>query len=463
MGNWPEEHVRQVIRAVVFRDGTIPSYGNGDSSTDMLPPPSRCDSSGQSDTTLSQHHLSSPPFEKKPRLDAGINNGSKPDMFTNGGLFPRENSRSVSPPSNMNRHQRTESFSPHNNVPGNSVMNHLEGISLATQLQQMYRQQLAAASQILVANKMAANAAMANCEGGNDLTSAALTAAAMSNILALDPAFKALMNENDDREEKFADADDSNNEYNDTDSTYGDDKATENLEDTFKNKTNGGVSPPRIQLGKSSNNNKPLRLQEKRDSDSNNATENEKNCKTNKEGLVNQDLLSSMKDPLDNETTEPSLALSFGSNVGNIRMSDNGSSHNEDATNLNDMNTDASVKHFLKKGKVNGQESFSTEDFVETNNDCVLKETSSLPAKLNNSDASKAELNTSLETNEMSPIPGTSGKSDSWRHFLPADDEDNEEEGNIESKDNKKSDVSNNQYGEIQFESNASANFQEVQ
>ena len=24
LGNWPEEHVRLVIRAVVFRDGTIP-------------------------------------------------------------------------------------------------------------------------------------------------------------------------------------------------------------------------------------------------------------------------------------------------------------------------------------------------------------------------------------------------------------------------------------------------------
>ena len=26
LGNWPDEHVRQVIRAVVFRDGTVPSY-----------------------------------------------------------------------------------------------------------------------------------------------------------------------------------------------------------------------------------------------------------------------------------------------------------------------------------------------------------------------------------------------------------------------------------------------------
>jgi len=28
LGNWPDEHVRQVIRAVVFRDGTIPSYNH---------------------------------------------------------------------------------------------------------------------------------------------------------------------------------------------------------------------------------------------------------------------------------------------------------------------------------------------------------------------------------------------------------------------------------------------------
>ena len=466
MGNWPEEHVRQVIRAVVFRDGTIPSYGNGDSSTDMLPPPPRCDSSGQSDTTLSQHHLSSPPFEKKPRLDAGMNNDSKPDMFTNGGLFPRETSRSVSPPSNMNRHQRNGSFSLHNNVPGNSVINHLEGISLASQLQQMYRQQLAAASQILVANKMAANAAMANCEGGSDLTSAAITAAAMSNILALDPAFKALMNENDDREDKFADADDSNNEYNETDSTYGDDKGDETLEETFRNKMNGGVSPPRIQLGKSSNNHKSLRLQENRDSDipiSNNATENENPCKTDNEGPVNKDFLSSMDDPIDNEPTEPSFALTFGSNVGNIKRIDNGSPHKEDVTNPCDISSDASVRHFLKKDKVNGQDFFSTENFGEPNNACVLEETSSLPAKYNNSESSKAALNPSSETNQRSPIPGTSGKSDCWRHFHPADDEGKEEEGTMETRDNKKSDVSKNQYGEMQLENNASANFQEVQ
>ena len=28
LGNWPDEHVRQVIRAVVFRDGTIPTYNH---------------------------------------------------------------------------------------------------------------------------------------------------------------------------------------------------------------------------------------------------------------------------------------------------------------------------------------------------------------------------------------------------------------------------------------------------
>lgn len=28
LGNWPDDHVRQVIRAVVFRDGTIPSYSH---------------------------------------------------------------------------------------------------------------------------------------------------------------------------------------------------------------------------------------------------------------------------------------------------------------------------------------------------------------------------------------------------------------------------------------------------
>lgn len=33
LGNWPDEHVRQVIRAVVFRDGTIPSYSHATSSS----------------------------------------------------------------------------------------------------------------------------------------------------------------------------------------------------------------------------------------------------------------------------------------------------------------------------------------------------------------------------------------------------------------------------------------------
>ena len=34
LGNWPDEHVRQVIRAVVFRDGTIPTYNHANN----LPP-----------------------------------------------------------------------------------------------------------------------------------------------------------------------------------------------------------------------------------------------------------------------------------------------------------------------------------------------------------------------------------------------------------------------------------------
>ena len=45
LGNWPDEHVRQVIRSVVFRDGTIPSYNHATSFPQ--PPPS---SSGMPDS-----------------------------------------------------------------------------------------------------------------------------------------------------------------------------------------------------------------------------------------------------------------------------------------------------------------------------------------------------------------------------------------------------------------------------
>ena len=58
----------------------------------------------------------------------------------------------------------------------------------------------AAATQILAANKMAANATMENNDNGRDMNSNAFTAAAMSNLFALDPAFKAFLNENDCRD-----------------------------------------------------------------------------------------------------------------------------------------------------------------------------------------------------------------------------------------------------------------------
>ena len=44
LGNWPDEHVRQVIRAVVFRDGTIPTYNHANNppltpTAPLIPPP----------------------------------------------------------------------------------------------------------------------------------------------------------------------------------------------------------------------------------------------------------------------------------------------------------------------------------------------------------------------------------------------------------------------------------------
>ena len=39
LGNWPDEHVRQVIRAVVFRDGTIPTYNHAHAGNIAPTPP----------------------------------------------------------------------------------------------------------------------------------------------------------------------------------------------------------------------------------------------------------------------------------------------------------------------------------------------------------------------------------------------------------------------------------------
>ena len=253
LGNWPEEHVRQVIRAVVFRDGTIPSYGNAEGGAEILPPTV---SNNTSSDQILPPHPPSPSFEKRNVVNNTAANSSKSNMLNLGSLFSRGHSRSVSPPSNMTRQQRSGSFSPDNNESSNPLINHFDGISLATQLQQMYRQQLAAASQILAANKMAANAVMANNERGNDFTSAAFTAAAMQSMLAMDPAFKTFINEHDDVDDKFADADDANvedtsNVDNDVNSPKTDDQDEEDTE--VANNTNGGVSPPRFDQNDSPN------------------------------------------------------------------------------------------------------------------------------------------------------------------------------------------------------------------
>merc|ERR1712098_787502 len=92
-------------------------------------------------------------------------------------------------------------------------------------------------------------------------SSNALAAAAMSNLLALDPAFKAFLNENEDREEKFADADDSPNDLNEENCSFDDDVGNEEGSNT-KESQNGGVSPPRIRLGKSSFFNKSFDAEE---------------------------------------------------------------------------------------------------------------------------------------------------------------------------------------------------------
>ena len=70
LGNWPDEHVRQVIRAVVFRDGTIPTYNHATIPAPQGPP--LMPPNGSSPPALNYGH--SPPRAPPP---TPANNGTR--------------------------------------------------------------------------------------------------------------------------------------------------------------------------------------------------------------------------------------------------------------------------------------------------------------------------------------------------------------------------------------------------
>ena len=455
LGNWPEEHVRQVIRAVVFRDGTIPSYGNSDvNPSDMLPPPSRCDSRGSNEPSSSTHHLSSPSCEKKPRIDLGLGLSSKNERLLSSKLFSRGHSRSVSPPSNLNRHLQNGCYSPENNIPGNNIMSPLEGFSLATHIQQMYRQQLAAASQIFAANKMAANAGIENNEDSRDLNSNALAAAAMSNLLALDPAFKAFLNENEDREEKFADADDSPNDLIEENCSFEDDVG--NVEgDNMKEDQNGGVSPPRIRIGKSLFFDKSFSAEESdnpEDAITSGKASNEE--KRNIQNMVPKSLRGSI---LRQDSSEQASPLIITSKRNGSDEDVNSASSEKNAPHLNDTINESSIESFHKVENINRPTSFCNDKPRKQSISEKPIETSSLPMKCAEEPNHSEEFPNFSETLSISPIPGTSRCSSSWSSFLT---ETKENSGSTENLENE-NEIRNNSYGENP-ESNQPPNYQEV-
>ena len=459
LGNWPEEHVRQVIRAVVFRDGTIPSYGNNDvNPSDMLPPPSRCDSRGSNEPSSSTHHISSPSCEKKPRIDLGLGLSTKNERLLSSKLFSRGHSRSVSPPSNLNRHLQNGCYSPENNIPGNNIMSPLEGFSLATHIQQMYRQQLAAASQIFAANKMAANAAIENNEDSRDLNSNAFAAAAMSNLLALDPAFKAFLSENEDREEKFADADDSANDLNEENCSFEDDVANVEVCNVKENQ-NGGVSPPRIRLSKSSFFNKSFNGEESDNpEDAITSVEATNDEKPNKENMVPQSLGERIWRQDSSEQVSPPIVTSKqnGSNdVENIASSKKNEPH------LNDIINESSMESFHKVENLNRPSLFCNEKPKKQSKSDSPKETSSLPMKCTEEPNYLEEFPNFSQTLSVSPIPGTSRCSDSWTSFLTESKETTGSAENLGNENEIRNTGRNNSYGETP-ESNQPANYQKV-
>ena len=120
LGNWPDEHVRQVIRAVVFRDGTIPSYNHA---ANFAPPAS---SSGGPPLSNGQAASSSP------RPPSTLTTSSPPRAPP---PTPMGQQRSVSPQQPVNKFLDNSLFAAHlktlsehftkNGVTGNGILDSL--------------------------------------------------------------------------------------------------------------------------------------------------------------------------------------------------------------------------------------------------------------------------------------------------------------------------------------------------
>ena len=442
----------------MFRDGTIPSYGNVDLGAEMLPPPSRCESRGQSDNMFATRQGGNPAFVKKNRTDTEIGNTSKLEIPHLDTMLSRMSSQSVSPPSNINGIQRNGRMSTEDNLQGSSPINPFDGMTIANQLQQMYRQQLAAASQILVANKMAANSSMSSSEGSSNLASAAFTAAAMTNLLSLDPAFKAFINDKEDIDEKFADADGADAESQDTDSLSGEDAKAED-------EMNGGISSSVIKFDKTEAKRNPIQSNIRADdilSDRNNTK-----ARQDKNGMDSIQI-SDNNSPL---PIEGSLHIELGQN--------DAPSRDENYRDYEIMN----MKTYIEKEKKNDPRMLESSDkkksFFGTKNDNTLElfsnatsntdpnsifmdKTSIEPSHFITSKSS-IPLNTEKGEYIPSPIPETSTSLRSLNKFLMDDDEENEEECHVDRDDRKQTKNSVNPFNDNVFDSSTSNTFQKVQ
>ena len=437
----------------MFRDGTIPSFGNVDLGAEMLPPPSRCESRGQSDSMFATRQNA---FVKKNRTDTEIGNTSKLEIPRLDTMLSRMSSQSVSPPSNINGIQRNGRISTEDNLQGSSPINPFDGMTIANQLQQMYRQQLAAASQILVANKMAANSSMSSSEGSSNLASAAFTAAAMTNLLSLDPAFKAFINDKEDIDEKFADADGADAESQDTDSLSGEDAKAED-------EMNGGISSSVMKIDKNEAKRNPVQSNIREDD---NLSDRSKTHQDKNE--IDAMKISGNNSPL---PIEGSLHIDLGRN--------DLPSRDENYRDYEIM----SMKTYTEKEKKKEPRILESNDkkksFVSTKNDNTLEwftnatsntdpssmfmdKTSIEPSHFIPSKSS-ITFNTKEGRNIPSPIPETSTSLRSLNKFLMDDDVESEEDSHVDHDDRKQTKNSVNPFNDNGFDSSTSNTFQKVQ
>ena len=442
----------------MFRDGTIPSFGNVDLGAEMLPPPSRCESRGQSDNMFATRQGVNPTFVKKNRTDTEIGNTSKLEIPRLDTMLSRMSSQSVSPPSNINGIQRNGRISTEDNLQGSSPINPFDGMTIANQLQQMYRQQLAAASQILVANKMAANSSMSSSEGSSNLASAAFTAAAMTNLLSLDPSFKAFINDKEDIDEKFADADGADAESQDTDSLSGEDAKAED-------EMNGGISSSITKIDKNEAKRNPVQSNIREDDN----LSDRRNTKTHQDNNeIDTIKISGQNSPL---PIEGSLQIDLGRNDlpsrdENYRdyeiMSMKTYTEKEKKKDPRILESSDKKKSFVSTKNDNTLEWFTNATSNTDPNSMFMDKTSIEPSHFIPSKSS-IPFNTKEGRNIPSPIPETSTSLGSLNKFLMDDDVESEEDSHVDRDDRKRTKNSVNPFNDNGFDSSTSNTFQKVQ